>query len=128
MACPALGKPPAVPSTRVADPSEFYRDHYIAPISYSSKLYSDLDISYFADLREKVQDVEKTLDKKHSSPDDGGHPIYAFAPLSAIAPDSSLDRNNRVSIAPSLTSPSKRAHGAMNIVEVLSDSSDEDDK
>jgi hypothetical protein len=91
-------------------------------------LYSDLDISYFADIHEKVHDVEKTLNKKCSSPDDGRHLIYAFAPLLAITPNSSPDRNNRVSIAPFMALPSKCAHGAMNVVEVLSDSSDEDDK
>jgi hypothetical protein len=122
---PSLGEPPAVPLNHVSDPKEFYRDHYIAPISYSSKLYSDLDISYFADLREKVHDGEKTLDKKRSGPDDGGDLIYAFAPMAARTAADSLP--NQVSIAPSLASSSKCAHGAMGIVEVNSDSSDNED-
>jgi hypothetical protein len=127
-ACPSLGEPPAVPSTCIADPSAFYRDHYIVPISYSSKLSLDLDILYFADLREKVHDTEKTLDRKQLSPNDVGIFIFAFAPLLASAPESSPDsRRNRVPAAPSPASPSKCARGAMNIFEVNSDSDQNND-
>jgi hypothetical protein len=89
----SLVEPPPVPSTHTSNQTEFFRDNYIAPIS-SSKLYSNLDISYFMDLREKVHDGEKNLDKKRSSPDDGSQLIYAFAPHSASALETSPERRN----------------------------------
>jgi hypothetical protein len=127
--CQSLGEPPAVPSTCSSNLTKFFRDNYIiAPIS-SSKLYSNLNISYFTDLREKVHGGEKNLDKKRSSPDDGNHLIYAFAPHSARAPESSQERRIQLSVAqlPAAASPSKCVWGAMHIAEVKSDSSDSDD-
>jgi hypothetical protein len=55
--------------------------------------------------------------------------IYAFAPHSASAPESSPERRNQLSVEqlPAAASPSKSTRGAMNIVEVKSDSSDSDD-
>jgi hypothetical protein len=58
--CQSLGEPPAVPSTCTSDPTKFFRDNYIAPIS-SSKLYSNLDISYFTDLGEEIHYGKKIL-------------------------------------------------------------------
>jgi hypothetical protein len=123
---PSLGEPPAVPPSRSADPSDFYRDHYIAPISYSSRFYTDMDIAYFSNLRQQVHGTEKTLDKERLDPDDGGTLIFAFVPLSLSVPESpEKSRRSQSSIAQSPTSPSKCARGAMIIVDVNSSDSDD---
>ena len=120
----SLGEPPAVPLTRIADPAEFYRDFYIAPIGFSSKNYTDLDISYFMQLPEQIHGTEKNLDKKRAIPDDSGSSfILAFVPSVSAPLSASIAHASTDSPAPS---PSKRARGAMQIVEVQTSESEDE--
>jgi len=87
----------------------------------------DWDISYFSLLRQQVHTTEKNLDKKRSRPDDDGTSsfILAFLPSAedAVTPPGNVT-------APHAASPhspcSEPAPGAMTIVEVDSDSDDDE--
>jgi hypothetical protein len=118
----SLGDPPSVPNARMDNQAQFYRDYYIAPINYSSGLYSDLDISYFSQLRDQIHSTENNLDKKRSRPsDDDSSFILSFLP-SDDAVSSPPPHNIHPGGPSSALSPSITAHGAMTIVEVDSDS------
>ena len=123
----SLGEPPAVPVSRIANQANFYRDHYIASINVSSTLYTDRDISYFTLLHEQIHSTEKNLDKKRSRPDDDGSSfILAFLPSAMDAVTSPSPSNNHTRNAASPLSPLEPAPGAMIIVEVNSDSDDDE--